>query len=67
MPATRPSTRVQRRAQPTASRRPSSRRRTTTSNATVQRQAATVVPSDGSAPLASTPAVSAPITNVDER
>ena len=69
MPATRPSTRVQRRAQPTASRRPSTRRRTTTSNATTQRQAATVVTSDSSAPLASTPVVSAPnynSFNVDE-
>ena len=38
MPATRPSTRVQRRAQPAAPRRPPSRRRTATASATTMQQ-----------------------------
>ncbi|CAB4005600.1 Hypothetical predicted protein, partial [Paramuricea clavata] len=38
MPATRPSTRLQRRAQPAAPRRPSSRRRTATASATTMQQ-----------------------------
>ena len=60
MPATRPSTRIQRRAQPTTSR-PSSRQRRTP-NATRQPQADTVVltASDGAAPLAPHPEAEAP-------
>jgi len=47
MPATRPSTRIQRRAQATLPSRPSSRRRRTT---TPQRQATNAVPPDGASP-----------------
>ena len=49
MPATRPSTRIQRRAQPTVPQRQSSRRRTT-SAATAQRQATNVGSSTTTAP-----------------
>ena len=49
MPATRPSTRIQRRAQPTVLRRQLSRRRTT-SAATTQRQATSVGSSTTAAP-----------------
>ena len=55
MPATRPSTRIQRRAQPTGSRRQSSRRRTPSST-TTQRQAVSVVFSVEEAPTATTSA-----------
>ena len=55
MPATRPSTRIQRRAQPTGSRRQSSRRRTP-STTTTQRQAVSVVSSVEEAPSATTSA-----------
>ena len=55
MPATRPSTRIQRRAQPTGSRRQSSRRRTP-STTTTQRQAVSVVSSVEEAPTATTSA-----------
>ena len=60
MPATRPSTRIQRRAQPTGSRRQSSRRRTP-STTTTQRQAVRVASSVEEAATATTSAEGAHI------
>ena len=52
MPATRPSTRIQRRAQSTAPRSPTCRR--LASNSVTQRQAASVINSHGATPMATT-------------
>ena len=60
VPATRPSTRIQRRVQLTGSRRQSSRRRTH-STTTTQRQAVSVVSSVEEAPTATTSAEGAHI------
>ena len=65
MPATRPSTRIQRRAQPTGSRRQSSRRRTL-STTTMQRQAASVVSSVEEASTATTSAALSPSGSLND-
>lgn len=69
MPSTRPSTRVQRRAQPTAPRRPPSRRRAATASATMQRPEESGVSREASSSVATTsaaPATASPAPTVPD-
>ena len=71
MPATRPSTRVQRRAQPAAPRRTTSRRRTAATSATIQRHETREVgpepeTSSSVATTATTPETTSPATTVPD-
>ena len=71
MPATRPSTRVQRRAQPAAPRRTTSRRRTAATNATIQRHETREVgpepeTSSSVATTATAPETTSPATTVPD-